>query len=392
MTTTAPQAFDAARFRAALGSFPTGVAVVTTVGAAGEPAGMTVGSFTSVSLEPPLVGFFPAAQSRTLAHIRAAGHFCVNVLAAHQESWCRRFATATGDRFADLSWVPTPLGAPILREAILAIDCSVASIQPTGDHYFVLGAVRALHSLNASPPLLFFRGGYGSFSAPSLMARPEADLIRPLARANLARAAISAAADDLGVGCVASAVVGSDVVQLVSAAPARSSLSPAPVGTRMPWIPPVGRGFAAWSDDPARQDYLGRAQPPLSPPARASYERMFDQARSQGWSVVLSDSKLTDAERILERRPTAELTEAERADVIQRLAQVHATEPADLKPGQPYPVRLIAVPVMAPGGLALVLSAQQLAAPVTGARIEAIARRLVQAAGSVADLISRADA
>jgi len=106
----------------------------------------------------------------------------------------------------------------------------------------------------------------------------------------------------------------------------------------------------------------------------------------------MSDTQFTDAERILERRPISGLTAAERADLVRRLSRVKAREPEGLEPEQPYQVRLIAAPVAASGGVALVLSAQPIAVPITGTRIEAIARRLIQAAGSVADKISRADA
>src|SRR6266404_4356791 len=93
------QEFDAQHFRKTLGHFPTGVAVVTAM-CDGGPTGMAVGTFTSVSLDPPLVAFLPAKSSTTFPKIERAGSFCVNVLAADQEAFCRTFATKGADRFS----------------------------------------------------------------------------------------------------------------------------------------------------------------------------------------------------------------------------------------------------------------------------------------------------
>ena len=155
---------DPREFRTVLGHFPTGVTIVTAVGPRG-PVGLAVNSFTSVSLRPPLVGFFPAHTSGSWPVIRAAGGFCVNVLGAHQEELARRFATPGADRFRDLPTIAAPrTGAPILSGAVAWVDCTIESITPAGDHDFALGRVRAL---GADPgfnsPLLFHRGEYRGF-------------------------------------------------------------------------------------------------------------------------------------------------------------------------------------------------------------------------------------
>ena len=97
---------DPAGFRRVLGHFPTGVAVVTGIDEAGKPVGMAVGSFSSVSLDPPLVAFMPDRRSTSWPRLRPSGAFCVNILGAEQESVCRAFAQRGGDKFADLSWRP----------------------------------------------------------------------------------------------------------------------------------------------------------------------------------------------------------------------------------------------------------------------------------------------
>lgn len=157
--------FDGARFRQVLGHFPTGVTVVTTSSSRG-PAGLTIGSFSSISLEPPLVGFFPGVTSDTWPAIEESGSFCVNVLGADQGELCWRFAKdIDGDRFADVPWQPAPTGSPILGGAVAWIDCTVADVHTIGDHLLVVGAVQALDVAAAeSPdPMLFFRGKLGRF-------------------------------------------------------------------------------------------------------------------------------------------------------------------------------------------------------------------------------------
>ncbi|MGQ0483238.1 MAG: flavin reductase family protein [Pseudonocardia sp.] len=156
---------DPRQFREVLGNYPTGVAVVTAIAEDGRPVGMAVGSFTSVSLDPPLVAFLPDRSSTSFPRIRTAASFCVNVLAADQEALCRGFAVRGGDKFAGVSWAPARSGAPRLDGVAAWIDCDFESITEAGDHYIVLGRVRELHAPGDRPPLVFFRGGYGHFTA-----------------------------------------------------------------------------------------------------------------------------------------------------------------------------------------------------------------------------------
>lgn len=155
---------DDAEYRRVLGHFPTGVTVVAAAGVDG-PAGMAVSSFSSVSLDPPLVGFYVGQTSRSWTQIEAAGAFCVNVLAADQEEVSRRFASRDGDRFAGLGWEPLPSGAPRIEGVLAWIECQLHSVSPAGDHHAVLGEVVSLGTATAKEPLLYYRGGYGRLTA-----------------------------------------------------------------------------------------------------------------------------------------------------------------------------------------------------------------------------------
>jgi flavin reductase (DIM6/NTAB) family NADH-FMN oxidoreductase RutF len=146
------------RMREVLGTFATGVVIVTAIGR--QPLGFTCQSFVSVSLEPPLVSFDPARTSTTWPRIRDVGRFCVNVLAHDQHELSELFALPGADRFADVAWTPSPLGAPILGGVSAWIDCELAAEHDAGDHTIVLGAVRYLDADAGRYPLIYYRSQY----------------------------------------------------------------------------------------------------------------------------------------------------------------------------------------------------------------------------------------
>jgi flavin reductase (DIM6/NTAB) family NADH-FMN oxidoreductase RutF len=157
-------AIDAAQFRQVLGHFPTGVTVVTAMTADGTPGGFAVGSFFSVSLDPPLVGFCAGKSSASWTAIRSAESFCVNVLAEDQEAVCRVMSAKTPDKFVGVGWTTAASGSPKLADVLAFIDCDVEVIHDAGDHEICIGRVRELAVERAAGPLLFFRGGYGRFT------------------------------------------------------------------------------------------------------------------------------------------------------------------------------------------------------------------------------------
>ncbi|WP_230973477.1 flavin reductase family protein [Aeromicrobium terrae] len=149
----------AMKFRDVLGRYASGVTVVTTM-QGDTPVGMTCQSFTSVSLDPPLVAFLPMKTSRAFAAIRLSRRFCVNFLAAEQSELSNRFASLAEDKFADVSWNRTGNGMPRLDGVVGWVDCSVHAVHEAGDHYLVIGRVDDLGEGDASDPLLFHRGTY----------------------------------------------------------------------------------------------------------------------------------------------------------------------------------------------------------------------------------------
>lgn len=158
-------AIDAQRYRKVLGSYPTGVSVVTGVDASGQVAAMVVGTFTAVSIDPPLVGFLPDRNSSSWAKLQQSSHFCISVLSDAQEDLCRQLSSKNPDKFAGVANRISPSGAPILDEAVAWIECAHHSTTPAGDHDFVLGLVLDMDASEDSAPLLFHRGSFGGFAA-----------------------------------------------------------------------------------------------------------------------------------------------------------------------------------------------------------------------------------
>ncbi|GAC1611845.1 MAG: flavin reductase family protein [Mycobacteriales bacterium] len=147
-----------ADLRRVLGSFATGVVVVTAEDAGG-PAGFACQSFSSVSLEPPLVLFCPAHTSSSWPRIADTGRFVANVLAADQREVCARFAAGGVDKFVGVDWSPTEWG-PAIEGVLAQVMCTVEDVHCAGDHDIVVGHVQRLVTPRDDRPLLFFRGGY----------------------------------------------------------------------------------------------------------------------------------------------------------------------------------------------------------------------------------------
>lgn len=156
-------ALDPLRLREAFSHLPTGVTLVTATTPEG-PVGMAVNSFTSVSLDPPLALICPARTSSTWPSIRAAGRFCVNVLAAQHAELARRFAARGVDRFQDVDY-ELRAGAPVLPDALAWLACEIEHEHDAGDHTIVVARISDLGVLGDADPLVFYRREFGTYAA-----------------------------------------------------------------------------------------------------------------------------------------------------------------------------------------------------------------------------------
>ncbi len=326
MTTT----IDPGLFRETLGHYPTGVAVVTAILDDGTPAGMVVGTFSSVSLDPPLIVFFPTKTSASFALLREARSFCVNVLAADQEPLCRRLATGGAGKFDGVGWRLGPLGSPILNGAVSFIECTFEEIREAGDHFIVLGRVHEFAVERSTLPLLFFQGGYGRFSPGSFVAAPDPELIQAAQFAESIRSSIERVSAEFAVNCSVLAKIRWDAVQVL-AANSSAVAEPFPLGHRQPLIPPFGAVFMANASASDVDQWL-RLAPEDTTERRDLNQALLDKVRERGYSLLTakpeelqlhdavlaafeSSDRLPRHERVM-RRSTSGLAEHFTPDLI----------------------------------------------------------------------------
>ncbi len=156
-----PDPTNTRSLRNALGSFTTGVTVVTAMGNAG-PTGMTANSFASVSLDPPLVLWSPAKRSARHKLFIEAEHFAIHILSAEQDALGTHFAQK-GSVFADVDWHLNAEGVPVIPGTLARFECARSSLHDAGDHTIVIGRVlRAAH--REGSPLCFSGGSFGHFA------------------------------------------------------------------------------------------------------------------------------------------------------------------------------------------------------------------------------------
>jgi flavin reductase (DIM6/NTAB) family NADH-FMN oxidoreductase RutF len=351
--TAVEQAIDPQTYRRVLGQYPTGVCVITADSAEHGKSGMVVGSFTSVSLDPPLVAFLPAKTSTTWPKIEHAGSFCVNILSADQEDVCRTFF-GPGDKFATVETRPAGSGAPVIDGAVAWLDCDLEDVHDAGDHYIVVGRVRTLESAVRHLPLIFFQGGYGAFSPLSLTAPDRrGDLAAPLRIVDLARPLMERFAQDFDCRCIAMTRVEEELICVASAGrPQDPEESVTHVGQRMPYTPPIGSAWAAFED----QDHIDRWLR-LQPNAelRERNRLGLEAVRNRGVSLTLvSDAQREFVSAMDSLAKAPEQSAQPSRDVLQNLS----FDPADLTGETVGAVRQISAPVFdAEGRVALVLTA-----------------------------------
>ena len=155
--------FDIKAYRAALGSFPTGVAVVT-ASAAGQPVGITVNSFTSVSLDPPLVLWCMDRRSSRHVLFASAPSFTINILGTEHKAVSARLARAGEHSLEGIPLIPTELGPPALADSLAVFECVREQIVEAGDHTILIGRVLRFSRHGKSAPLVYFSGRYSALA------------------------------------------------------------------------------------------------------------------------------------------------------------------------------------------------------------------------------------
>lgn len=353
-------------FRQVLGRYPTGVALISSTESDGTPVGMVVGTFTSVSLDPPLVAFLPARTSTSWPRIQATGRFAVNVLGAGQEDVCRAFSSKTGSKYENVAWHPSESGTPFLENAVARLDCTIENVMDAGDHEIVLGRVNTLDVASPDLPLLFLQGGYGRFT-PHSMAVAGPDLARELTLVDKARPFMEDLAAKLGCDCLIGGRVRDEFVLLASAGPGKTEWLSSMVGQRVPAAAPFGRTAMAWADDAEIARWIKASE------SMSAFEAhsMLDSIRARGYSVTIGDGEFG----------------AVTADADARIYMDPGTEAVGSILDQK--VKSIAAPVLAADGTAvLVLSLYGLPPGLDAEGVDRCSTELLTAARQIASTTS----
>jgi flavin reductase (DIM6/NTAB) family NADH-FMN oxidoreductase RutF/DNA-binding IclR family transcriptional regulator len=376
MTTGNPT--DPRWFRQVLGQYPTGVCVVTATTPEGARAGFVVGSFTSVSLDPPLIAFFPDKGSTSWPKIQSAGAFCVNILGADQEDVCRQFASRAPDKFEGIRCrTAANSGAPIIDGVVAYIDCDLESVEEAGDHYIVLGRVRELNVGAPGLPLLFFQGGYGRFAPLSLAAaNSRGALTEQLRDVDLVRSEMERLAEDLSGRCIATAPVDGDLVVTASAGGSNTRSPATLVGQKLPLAPPTGSAFAAWYEQAEIDAWL---KPLPSEEARSDQRERLEAVHRRGYSVgLLNEAQRTFASTL--DRLAADPQSASGVD-LRSLIRGLNYDPVDLSPEVKHDIRTITAPVFGrDGAVAMALTVYGFRNPASSGGIDAYINRVCDAA------------
>lgn len=373
----------AGKLRQVLGQYPTGVVVVTAVGADGTALGMTVGTFSSVSLDPPLVAFMPQKTSSSWAAIRAAGgRFCANIISEQQENVCRQVATRKVDKLDGIPWRLTDGGTPVIEGTVAYVDCVIVAVHDAGDHEIVIGRVLDLDVVSQANPLLFFRGGYGSF-LPGSLAAGDADLFEQLRLVDLARPHMECLATGCDSEVTAISLVRDELVLTAAAGHAKTALAPTRVGQRVPFMPPLGGVFAAWGNEQLQERWLSRLGADATPSELAGHRQALERVRARGCSIALGHNRGERLESLSTRMNLRD--PAVSAETLQRgIREVSAGyNIGTLANSEEHELRSLSAPVFgADGRVVLTLTLWGPPGTVSTAHIDELAQRLIGTAAA----------
>lgn len=342
---------DSQVFRTVLSHYPTGVVVVTATTAEGEHLALVVGTFSSVSMDPPLVSFMPMKSSRTYEQLAACESMCINVLTAEQEEVGRTIARRKQDKLAGLDWFASPSGDPILRDSLAWLDVRLHDTVDAGDHWITLCRVEELAVNNPVAPLLFFQGGYGAFVVPSLVARIDAEIADGVDAAVDSRDELEDLAAEVGgEATLFKTLHDSEMVALATAGGHALAWQPG-LGHRLPIIPPIGDTWASSVDDERQQDWLRRAVG-ADEELLEVYRARLAYCRENGYLLTFAEDAEGQSFDEL-RAATAEyassrLTPSQERDIRQRVTEASrpaAYAPRPLDPSGSYDIASIMVPI-----------------------------------------------
>lgn len=385
---------DQGALRTVLGHYPTGVVIVTGIAPDGEHLAMIVGTFTSVSLDPPLVAFLPMKTSKTFQRLRECASMCINVLTGDQEDLGRIIASRWENKLDGVDWFTSPAGSPVFRDSLAWLDVTLEQSIEAGDHWIALCRIDDLAVNNPSNPLIFFQGGYGRFVTPSLVARLDTEIIGAVREAVVARSEIERLAQEIGCECSLLTAINQDEFATVASAAATGLKAEPSLGVRMPIVPPIGDSIVYALDEAARQRWLAKAKGVDEARLQVFRDRLR-LLHEEGFGISYLPATGGDSAYDGMRQAVGTYAAGRLTPVVERAVREQITSSTveydvrAIEPGTVYDVGSIVVPVRdGNGDVTLTLRLGQLPAGADGSTVLAWIERLKQARAWVEDQLA----
>lgn len=394
MTSTVPGTFDPKVFREVMGHYPTGVAVVTGRSAQGEILALVVGTFASVSLDPPLVSFMPMKTSRTFQKLRSCDSLCINILGGEQQAEMLSIAQRWENKLDGIEWYPSPSGDPILKNSIAWVDTTISDVVEAGDHWIVLCAVADLQITNSVAPLLFFQGGYGSFAGSEQVSRMGHEILPAIHAAHSVSEKLKDLAESIGCEVSVFAAISDDELATVFSALSADASREAGLASRFPMVPPIGDSYMFDKPVELRERWMNKLKN-ASEEVHARHLKRLEFIREHGYLLALLPEAGSQAyEQMI--RATREYKKANPTPMEERsIREAIGTtrldyDPRELEDSEIYNVGSVVLPVRDPSGeYTMTLRLAQLPAGASGAdvavwidRAKAAARE-IETAGTI---------
>lgn len=375
MSSATPVQIDQGLFREVTGHYPTGVAVVTGRDTAGELLALVVGTFSSVSLDPPLVSFMPMKASKTFERMKDCRSLCINIVGGEQEGQVSTIARRWENKLDGIDWFASPSGDPVLADSVAWIDTRIHQMVEAGDHWIVLCAVNTLAVTNPVSPLIFFQGGYGSFVCTSLMARMDHEILPAIQTAHGVRAEVEALAARIGCEVSLFTAVSAEEMAAVLSATGPGVDRGESLAQRIPMVPPIGDTYLF--DQPAsEQDRWIAKLRNCEDADRAVHRDRLDFVRRHGYLASFLPAEgasayatMREATRTFESGRMTPLQERQVRESIRDTRVDYRTR--ELQDDQPYDVGSLVLPVRdGTGAYTLTLRLAQLPPQASGATIK----------------------
>lgn len=288
-------------WRTVLGEYPTGVTIITSVDLdTNDKVGMVVGTFSAVSENPPMISFMPSKGSRSYATIAANGRFTANVLGAGHEGLCRAFGRGLEEKFDLAQWVTNEHGISRLVDAVSWFEAKIVKIVDAGDHDIVLAEVEGFGVGNgdAGMPLLFLKGGYGSFTVPQLEFNVQG-FGSQIRQAEAIRREISELGEELNTECYIAGLTQGSIVVLSGVNLGGHTLGHETVGQSFSFAAPVASVFVAWGSSERQKTWEENSRFLLGEVNRPLINEMLERVRNRGFSVTVGKALIESFERII---------------------------------------------------------------------------------------------